>query len=155
MENDRIDSFRGEYEFLSNFYPVDVCFEGIVYRNAEAAFQAQKCTDPELRSSFAELTGGQAKRKGRRVPLRPDWETVKVDIMRRVVYAKFTRNPSLAQALLATGDRMLIEGNTWHDVFWGVDSRTGRGQNHLGRILTELRALLREQGLPAPESPGA
>ena len=148
---EKIDRFRGEYEFLSNFYPVEIRFGGIVYQNAEAAFQAQKCTDPAAREAFKDLTGAQAKQKGRRAALRPDWEAVKPEIMRDVLYAKFTQNPALAKALLDTGDTPLVEGNTWRDYYWGVDLRTGRGQNHLGRLLCELREELRKNGLPAPE----
>ena len=148
---EKIDRFRGEYEFLSNFYPARVRLDGIVYQNAEAAFQAQKCADPEARAAFAELTGGQAKYKGKRVSLRPDWEAVKTDVMRRVVFAKFTQDPALAQALLDTGETPLIEGNTWRDCYWGVDLRTGKGQNRLGLILSETRAYLRENGLPSPD----
>lgn len=79
---------------------------------------------------------------GRRVKLRPDWEQVKTAVMEEVVRAKFTQNPDLAALLLSTGDAELIEGNTWGDTCWGVDLRTGRGENRLGRILMKVRAEL-------------
>ncbi|MGX8680786.1 MAG: NADAR family protein, partial [bacterium] len=80
-----------------------------------------------------------AKKKGRRVLLRDDWEQVKDRIMEEIVLAKFQQNPELKAQLLATGDAMLEEGNQWHDDYWGVDLRTGRGQNRLGRILMKVR----------------
>lgn len=139
-----IDYFREEYEFLSNFYPTKVVFEGITYYNSEAAYQAQKCLNDEERWKFAELSPAKAKGMGRRVSLRPDWEEVKVGLMTEIVRAKFTQNEYLKVMLLATGNAVLKEGNTWHDVFWGVDSKTVRGENHLGQILMKVREELRQ-----------
>lgn len=135
----RIDCFREEYLFLSNFYPCEVPYNGITYQNAESAFQAQKCLNEEERLPFAEMHPAKAKNIGRHVTLRPDWEDVKIDLMEEIVRAKFTQNPELAEKLLATGDALLVEGNKWGDTCWGVDVRTGRGQNHLGKILMKVR----------------
>lgn len=132
-----INEFRGEYRFLSNFWSCPVDYGGTTYQNAEAAFQAQKCIDPADRARFAGLNPSEAKRLGRRVKLRSDWETVKDQIMCQVVQAKFTQNPDLMAKLKATGDAILIEGNTWGDRYWGVCR--GAGQNKLGRILMALR----------------
>lgn len=74
--------------------------------------------------------------------LRPDWEEVKIGIMEEIVRAKFTQNPHLAEKLLATGGQQIAEGNTWGDTCWGVDSRTGEGENHLGQILMQVRSEL-------------
>ena len=136
-------TFRGVFDFLSNFYPAMVEVDGIAYQNAEAAFQAQKCLDVEKRREFSALTGTKAKRKGRQVPLRPDWDGERVVAMRKVVHAKFTQNENLSARLLATGDMPLVEGNSWGDTFWGVDVRTGKGENQLGKILMEVRGELR------------
>lgn len=87
-------------------------------------------------------TPGQAKKLGQGVSLRPDWESVKVDLMRTFVRKKF-ENPFLRPLLLATGDAELVEGNTWNDTFWGVCR--GRGQNWLGRILMEVRDEIRKE----------
>lgn len=141
-----IDLFRGAYAFLSNFYASPLTYQGITYQNAEAAFQAQKCMTDEEKCEFAELPPAKAKGKGRRVALRPDWDEVKVGLMEEIVYAKFSQSEQLKQMLLATGDAMLVEGNTWNDVFWGVDSKSGRGENHLGRILMQVREELRRDG---------
>ena len=149
-----VTRFRGDYDFLSNFYPATVRLDGMEYLNAEAAFQAYKCISPEDRQQFTGMTANAAKRFGRRVDLRSDWEQVKLDVMRRVVRAKFEQHPDLAQRLLDTEDAELTEGNGWHDVYWGVDMRTGRGANHLGRILMDLRQEFRQNGLPKADDAG-
>ena len=97
-----------------------ICFaEARIFENNEAAFQAAKC--PERMLDFCNLTPRLAKWLGRKVPLRPDWELVKYDVMYEVCMAKFTQNPDLLSKLLSTGDAELIEGNTWGDRVWGVD----------------------------------
>lgn len=138
-----IDSFRNEYFFLSNFYEAPVIFDNIRYRNNEAAFQAQKCIYINERKKFSELDPSAAKKLGRRVKLRPDWEDVKVDLMRKIVFAKFTQNPNLTVDLLNTKDEELIEGNTWGDRIWGQVN--GEGQNLLGKILMEVRSNLKDK----------
>ena len=97
------------------------------------------------REVFAVCSPAEAKRFGRRVRLRLDWEQVKLDIMRQLVADKFARSDELRRRLLATGDAELVEGNAWNDTFWGVCR--GRGQNHLGRILMEVRDGLRDMSL--------
>jgi len=135
-----IDRFRGEFDWLSNFFLCQVEFEGMNFSNVEAAFQAAKCLDMKERERFFGLSGGQAKRLGRRVELRSDWDEVKIEIMRQVLKSKFTQNSELREKLIATGDTELIEGNNWNDTFWGVCR--GKGRNHLGKLLMEVRAEL-------------
>lgn len=133
-----IDSFRGEYNYLSNFYscPIKVDVDGVVrvYQNSEAIFQAYKC--PTRAIEFVDLNASQAKRLGRQVSLRSDWERVKLQVMRNTCQAKFYQNTDLLEKLLFL-DAVLIEGNTWNDRFWGVCK--GVGQNWLGRILMDIR----------------
>jgi len=140
----KITHFRGEYAFLSNFWEVPVTYKGLTYGSNEAAFQAQKCMTDEEKTTFTLLRPSDSKKKGRRVQLRPDWEAVKVGIMEEIVRAKFMQNEDLKWRLLSTGDAYLEEGNTWHDICWGVDAKTGEGQNHLGRILMKVREELRK-----------
>jgi ribA/ribD-fused uncharacterized protein len=137
-----ISSFSGEFAFLSNFHPARVVFDGVVFPTVEHAFQAAKSTNREDWCFIAALrTAGQAKRAGRKVQLREDWEHIKIDVMTELVFQKFS-DPDLRQQLLATGDRELVEGNTWNDRFWGVCK--GKGENHLGKILTFVRKHLRD-----------
>ncbi len=132
--------FKGDYFFLSNFYVAPVVYQGIRFENNEAAFQAAKC--PERMRDFCGLNPQAAKRLGRRVELRPDWEAIKYDVMYQVCKAKFTQNPDLLDKLLSTGDAELVEGNTWGDRVWGVCN--GVGENNLGKILMRLRQEFRE-----------
>lgn len=138
----QINSFEGEYGFLSNFYECSVEYNGMTFGSSEAAFQAQKCVDDEDKIKFKYLRPKGAKRFGKTVKLRPDWDEVKVEVMRGVLKAKFTQNPELKSMLLATGDNELVEGNRWGDRFWGVCK--GTGQNNLGKLLMELRDDLRD-----------
>lgn len=143
-----IDNFQGVYRFLSNFYRCPVAFEGALYPTSEHAFQAAKTLDPVLRAAVRDTPNpGASKRLGRVLPLREDWEDIKVDVMRIVLFDKFSRNPSLGASLLATGDLELVEANTWGDRFWGV---CDGGENWLGRLLMEVRAELREQAEGGP-----
>lgn len=136
-----IDKFDGtEYGFLSNFYSSPIQYEGIVYPTVEHMFQALKALDIETRKKIANAaTPGQAKRLGRSVALREDWEEVKIDVMRTALQLKFS-DPTLRAKLIATGEAELIEGNTWNDRFWGVCR--GSGKNMLGLLLMELRSSL-------------
>lgn len=142
-----ITSFTGEYRFLSNFWPCDVKLGNIVFPSAEHGYQARKSLVPAVQVSVARLaTPGEAKRYGRRIALRPDWEQVKKRTMLLVVLAKFVQHPDLAVRLAATEDTYLEEGNAWHDNFWGAcgcDDHTGEGLNYLGRILMMVRDIVR------------
>ena len=140
----QISEFRGPHFFLSNFYETPVKYDGLIYPSSEAAFQAAKCLDPKARKIFQTMTPKQAKQFGRRVSLRPDWEEVKLQVMADILKNKF-ENKELRAKLLATETANLVEGNYWHDTFWGVDLATGKGQNHLGKLLMALRTNLKEQ----------
>lgn len=134
-----IDKFDGAYDFLSNFYDqTPVCYRGICFGSSEAAYQAQKC--PERAKEFEPLSAREAKKLGRKVEICPQWDEIKDAVMFRIVYGKF-QNLYLRKMLLDTGDATLIEGNTWHDTYWGVCD--DRGQNRLGYILMRVRELYR------------
>lgn len=134
---EKIVTFSGDYEFLSNFFPSPVEFEGHVYPTVEHAFQAAKTLDPAERDKIRALpTPGQAKRAGKRVQLRPDWNEARVLVMGELVRRKF-ESTELRRLLLATGNAELVEGNTWGDRFWGVCK--GTGENRLGKILEAVR----------------
>lgn len=132
-----IDAFRGEYRFLSNFYPCEISYERILYPSVEHAFQAAKSTDINVRRRIcAANTAMVAKFMGNNIKLRPLWDDIKVSIMLVLIRKKF-RDSELRRKLLATGTAKLIEGNTWNDTFWGVCK--GEGKNQLGRILMVVR----------------
>lgn len=142
----RIDRFNGEWKFLSNFWPSSITYQGLTYPTVEHAYQAAKSTDPEVRKKFLNpgRNGGpgNAKRMGQRVVLREDWERVKLDIMLKLLRLKFSL-PDLRDRLKMTGEAELIEGNTWHDTFWGT--YRGQGENHLGRLLMQVRKEIHDQ----------
>ena len=142
-----ISSFRDQYRFLSNFYKCPLEYDGLTYPNAEAAFQAQKCSDPAGRIRYTQIKNPViAKRLGRHETLPADWESTCFDIMSAILHQKFA-NPELARQLLATGDAYLEEGNHWHDNRWGHCTcdkcRDKEGQNWLGKILMGIRDELR------------
>jgi ribA/ribD-fused uncharacterized protein len=115
-----IDSFSGEFDFLSNFFPCNIEFEGEVYPSVEHAFQAAKTLNLKERQMIRkEPTPGKAKRLGKNVLMRDNWDTIKVDVMRSLVTQKFSNDPNLQEKLLSTFDRPLVEGNHWKDTFWG------------------------------------
>jgi len=147
---DPVTDFRGSYSFLSNFARSPIDIDGWVYMTAEHAFQAQKASTATERMMIQACRSAlDAKRAGRRLRLSPDWDGVRKRVMFDVVLAKFWQNPRLGDQLVSTGDAGLIEGNWWHDQFWG-DCRCSRpscaepGLNYLGQILTWVRAILRE-----------
>lgn len=135
-----IREFQGPYWFLSNFWPAAVVLDGIEYPTVEHAYQAAKTLDPALRLRIrAAATPGEAKRLSRAIPRRLDWDEVRLAVMAHLVQQKFARHPRLADQLIGTYPHELQEGNRWGDVFFGVDLRTGRGFNHLGKILERVR----------------
>jgi len=141
-----ITSFQGEHRFLSNFSPCNVEFEGMVFPTVEHAYQAAKTLDLSLRQQIAALpTPGKAKRFGRQLELRPDWDRLRVSIMLQLLISKFTHEPWRG-LLIATRDEELIEGNTWGDRFWGAELVNGVwvGENKLGRSLMLVRETLLE-----------
>ncbi len=141
-ETDMIDSFTGKHRFLSSFYLCSVTYTDVTYASAEHAYQTSKTLDAVARRRIRSArTPAQAKKFGQQATMRKDWEVLKLMVMRAIVSAKFEQNPELRRRLLATGDEQLVEGNWWNDTFWGVYN--GEGENHLGRILMEVREELR------------
>ena len=165
-----VDSFRYKYACFSNFSSHRITYKGINYENSEAAFQAQKFEDENVKQLFKSLDPSKAKALGRskviflntegeyyknKLPsdigqrsnkftkhaMRSDWDKIRVEEMYQIVKNKYEQNPDIKRILLLTGERDLMEGNTWGDRFWGqVD---GKGLNFLGRILMQIRYELR------------
>lgn len=137
-----IDKFDGDYAFLSNFYYSPFMFQGRQYPTVEHFFQAHKAkTYEDFISVLVEPTPKGAKQVGRKIKMREDWDAVKDTIMLEGLRAKFSIK-GLREKLLATGDEELIEGNHWHDTYWGVCN--GVGKNKLGKMLMQVREEIRK-----------
>ena len=132
-----IDRFDGEYAFLSNYSASPFRINYVLFPTMEHYFQANKADNQNdyLHIAYAP-TPGEAKRLGRKIQLRPDWEEIKDNVMLTGLRKKFA-NPELRNLLLATGDEELVEGNYWGDTYWGVCN--GVGQNKLGKLLMQVR----------------
>ena len=145
---DHVDSFKDEYEMFSNFYPITVQYEDVEYPSVEHAFVAAKSNDVLFRKMVAEIPAdeaGAAKRKGRNkklCKLRPNWDLMKISVMRKLLTQKFG-NTKFRRLLLSTGQMELIEGNYWHDNYWGdcycKKCKSIKGQNNLGKLLMKIR----------------
>ena len=145
---DIICKFNGELYFLSNFFENKIEYEGITYPTVEHAFQAAKTLDNNTRKKIAAAPHpAEAKRMGRSLYLRADWEKVKFKVMEDLIREKF-KSPELREKLLSTGEAELVEGNTWHDNIWGNCNCPRcfeiEGQNHLGKTLMKIRKEIRD-----------
>lgn len=150
---------RSAFGFLSHFYPSPITLDGEEWPTVEHYYQAQKCDHPAYRSAIRSTRSpGMAKRLAappgapRRVSgqswfrkagisPRPDWDEVKLDIMRKADLAKFTQHVDLGSLLLGTFPAELVEDNAF-EPFWGR-AQDGAGQNWAGRVLMEIRDKLR------------
>ncbi len=150
-----INWFDGEHEFLSNFYATKKPLEyedryGTVRTapTVEHHFQAHKATNlPDYAFVLSRKLPGQAKSAGRNIVIRRDWEKVKDQIMLDLLRIKF-QQPDMKEALLATGNKELIEGTTWHDVYWGICvcvQHNNKGLNMLGILLEQVRTELMKE----------
>jgi N-glycosidase YbiA len=139
-------SVQDAYGCFSNFSAHPISLDGKRWPTTEHYFQAQKFvgTDDayaeEIRQATSPMIAARLGRS-RKHPLRRDWESVKDDVMRRAVLAKFETHADTREELLSTGEEMLIEKTT-DDHYWGRGS-TGTGKNRLGQILVEVRTRLR------------
>lgn len=139
----RVGRFRGKYGFLSNMYDCPVTYNGVTYSCSEAAYQAQRCARDEDRSKFDLLDGVSAKKLAKQVETKAGWNDIKAGVMKEILRAKFRQNKPLADKLLATGEKELVEGNKWYDTYWGVFK--GKGENVLGKILMDVRDEIKKE----------
>ncbi|MFZ6642904.1 NADAR family protein [Undibacterium sp. TC4M20W] len=133
-------SVEDEFGEFSNFARYSISIKGKTWPTSEHYFQAQKFVDAAYREKIRKAnTPAIAARLGRArtEKLRPDWESVKVQVMRDALMAKFQQHADLTALLLSTGAAKLVE-DTSDDDYWGCGS-DGRGKNMLGRILMEIR----------------
>lgn len=152
---DVIEAFAGADRFLSNFWPSLITWRGREAPTVEHHYNAAKTLDPhEQNTVYAQDTPGKAKRTGQEVTLQPNWDNIKAGIMEELLRLKFAPGTDLARRLTATGDALLLEGNTWHDQYWGQCTCEQHyhwaGGNTLGRLLMQVRADLRPGPLTLP-----
>lgn len=141
-----ITSFKGKYGFLSNFYPSIIIFDDDICKTAEHLYQAMKMiTYSYFLDVLNEPTPGKAKRLGNKLPMSSNWDKIKINVMSQIIIEKFKQNKGLQKYLINTGNATLIEGNYWHDNYWGncycPKCKNIQGENHLGKILMKVREL--------------
>ena len=159
---------REGFAFLSHFYPAAIRLDGETWLTVEHYYQAQKSDDPAYRDAIRSAKNPEVAKRLASQPLAPgnpgrgswfrkngslprrDWHAVKLDIMRRADWAKFTQNHGLASLLLETGDAELIEDSP-AEPFWGTGP-DGEGENWSGRVLMEVRERLRQERMAERDS---
>jgi ribA/ribD-fused uncharacterized protein len=136
-----ITQFNGNNRWLSNFTACSVQLDGVTYRSTEAAYQAAKTIVDTERLQFQSMPPGKAKRAGKTVTMRADWNVIKLSVMEDLTRQKYSTE-LMKFRLLNTGDVEIQEGNSWGDTFWGICG--GVGQNNLGKIIMKIRQELLE-----------
>lgn len=138
-----VSSFTGPFQCFSNFFESQVKLDGMEFNTVEAAFQAAKTLDFDKRREISTLAPHMAKRVGRNVLLRPEWESIKEPIMLHLLLQKFAPGTNFRRILMSTKGRHICEGNTWHDNIWGdctcPDCRNKPGKNLMGKLLMYIR----------------
>ena len=131
--------------WFSNMVAEDVIIDGVKWNSVENYYQAMKSNDLAIQQLFLNINPSEAKKLGRKVVLRPDWETFRVEVMKKALICKFTDNINNKARLLQTEDSILVEWNNWGDRVWGVDVRDYNGQNILGKLLMQIRSEIRKK----------
>lgn len=132
---------------FSNLYRRPVVFDCVQFPTAEHAYQFGKARKDEVRRWLMDAPSpsllAMAAHGLYSWDIAPGWSRGRRDRMRRVVLAKFSQHPDLAETLIATGDARIVECPTTDSEVnrrWGeVD---GKGKNWLGLILMDVRAEL-------------
>jgi len=138
-----IHKFTGEFTFLSNFYPSTLLYRGHVFKTAEHAYQASKCsTQSEIEVIKSAPTPVEAKKLGKSMILPPGWDEIKIQNMREIIKSKF-ENPFLRERLKETGHQEIRNENSFHEKFWGTSK--GEGLNWFGVILMDVRREIFEE----------
>jgi len=150
-----IPLFKDKYAFLSNFFSSPFDWNGKYWPTVEHAYQASKAKHPQDQYRIqSAISPAVASKMGREVVIQEDWEKVKVPIMTELVWAKFDQNSELMNKLMDTGSAELIEGNYWHDNFWGdcycKNCIGQKGKNMLGFILMMIRRDMLAALRPSP-----
>lgn len=138
-----ITEFQNEHRWLSNFAPVKIKLDGLEFPSVEHAYMSAKSDNAEWKKfcSNPNNKAGDVKRQSRNVTLKEDWDEIKLEVMKECVTQKFSQEPYRTK-LLETGTQHIQEGNRWNDKFWGVCLKTNKGENHLGRLIMDVRSAL-------------
>lgn len=129
-----------KFGYLSNFARYPIFLDRFIWPTTEHYFQAMKFEDYDIQDKLRAIPKAidvAQEGRSRKYILRNDWEDVKLSIMKRALYAKFTQHRFLAVELLKTNNKLIVE-HTVNDSFWG-DGGNGHGFNHLGLLLMEIR----------------
>lgn len=158
-----ITEFQREYRWLSNFYPAVVLYKGVQYSSVEHAYMSAKsdsnffafASKKELNwKEFCQDSSNSPatiKRMSRKITLVDNWDDIKLQVMEECLRSKFSQDPFKIM-LLETGDQHLQEGNWWSDVYWGVNLKTNKGENNLGKLIMKIRTDLKSKNHEKHES---
>lgn len=136
---------------LSNMAPgFPLVVNNYFIRTSEALYQAFRYPHlPEIQKLIIEQASPMTAKMHARKYLqqtRPDWDAVRVAMMRWCLRAKLLQNQTkFSELLLATESLPIVEYST-KDSFWGAKPQSNGtlvGKNVLGRLLMELRDLYR------------
>ncbi len=138
-----IERFEGEYKWLSNFYPCDIEIGRKIYPTVEHAYMSAKCNDKDWKRTCQDnsISPGKLKKLSSKIKVVDNWNEIKLNIMKEFLIQKFNKEP-FKTLLIQTGDAHIQEGNTWKDKFWGFDIESNEGENHLGKLIMEIRERL-------------
>jgi len=134
-----ISEFQNEYRWLSNFAPVKIVLDEIEYPSVEQAYMSAKSDDAAWKEFCAtsNTEPKEVKKMSVLITIKPDWELMKLQVMKSCLVQKFNTEPYRTKLLL-TGDEYIQEGNRWGDIYWGVCLNTNMGENTLGKLIMEI-----------------
>jgi ribA/ribD-fused uncharacterized protein len=137
--------FKGDYSWLSNFAPCEFEYQGITYPTTEHFYQAWKFPADQRARIAAIATPRLTKREGRKAKLCWNWDSVRIEVMKTALEEKF-KIDKFRNLLLSTSSAKLVEGNWWHDNFWGdcycAKCKGNPGANTLGNMIMDIRSSL-------------
>ena len=135
-----IKEFTEKYNWLSNFFPCWITLNGVTFQSVEHAYQSEKSSDLDWKKKCQEiLSPGKIKRESKKLEINKlEWVKKKLKVMEICIDQKFGKEPFKTK-LLETGEEEIQEGNNWNDEFWGVNLKTGKGSNHLGKLIMKKR----------------
>jgi ribA/ribD-fused uncharacterized protein len=148
-----IRQFEKQYSWLSNFTPCAIVLDGLTFSSVEHAYMSAKSEDMEwkLTCTDASIKPSKIKKMSRTIALPENWNSKRIEVMRECLNQKFRQEP-FKTLLLETGDLYIQEGNYWGDKFWGVDMVSREGENHLGKLIMEIREELKGDRLISDKS---